>query len=391
MDYLRKFDFSSQGPQLFVQREPRLKTVLGGVISAIVMSIVLFFVWYIGYDIVYRESPIVLMKEENLDVSYLHQFNNSTTFIGMLVENEQLNKVQDLNKILKFSLHHYVYTKNMDPDSNEIWKIDSKSINLVPCTGYWNYDNKYSEEQLSQFLCGENFNYTLGGYWSENQIDIVVYEIRFCNHNSRSDCLSREEMNNFVKGKYLNFYFMDQIVDLTNYQSPLKLFGRNIYMMLDSMLYKEMELFFRTVIINSDIGFLFQEQINITSFQYDRFSVDSKSLGNEDDPLLASIWVYSISKTITYKRSYIKIQDIAANVGGIVKFLMLAAYLVLYLPSIKGIKVRIMNEIFDFNIENNVKVKTPAQAKEKMFLESATGLKSPRRSINQISKLYYSM
>lgn len=360
---IKKFDFTSQSPQFFIQKEARLKSTFGGLISLTVISVVLFFIWYLGYDIVYKQNPIVLMKEDNLGVSYQHKFKNSTAFIGLLVENEEVNAVNELEKVLSFSLKHSYYHKNSDKSSDEIWNIRTQEIKLVPCTGYWNFNNSYSEEQLSQFLCGENFNYDLGGYWTEDFLNLLVYEVRFCDPSVRNDCLPKEEMKLFVKGKYLNLYFMDQIVDPTDFDNPIKLFSRNIYMLLDSLLYKEMELFFRTIEINSDIGFFLQEQRIFKTFQYDRFTVDSKSIDEDENPLLASIWVYSSSKKITYRRTYIKVQDIAASVGGIVKFMMLAAHFILYLPSMKAIKVKIMNEIFDFNYEDSVKIIPAAQIK----------------------------
>lgn len=352
---IKRLDFSSQSPQFFIQKDSRLKSTFGGLVSLIVIGVVLFFVWYLGYDIVYKQNPIVLMKEENLPISNQHQFNNHTAFIGLLVENEDVGKVDDLFKILSFSLTHYLYKKNTNLSSDEIWEIESKEIKLVPCTGYWNFNNSYTDEQLSQFLCGENFDYDLGGYWTEDFLNLLVYEIHFCDSTQRV-CLPLEDMKSFVKGKYLNLYFMDQIVDPTNFNNPIKLFSRNIYMLLDSLLYKEMELFFRTIQIESDVGFFIEDKNYLTTYQYDRFTVDSKSLDDDENPLLASIWVYCSSKKITYIRSYIKVQDIAANVGGIVKFMMLTAYLMLYLPSMKAIKIRIMNEIFDFNFDDTVKI-----------------------------------
>lgn len=381
LEMLRKLDFSSQNPQFFIQKESRLKSIFGGTISLTVVSVVLFFVWYLGYDIVYKQNPIVLMKEENLPVSNQHQFNNNTAFIGLLVENEDVGKVDDLYKILSFTLTHYLYKKNSDQSSGEIWNITQNEIELVPCTGYWNFNNSYTEEQLSQFLCGKNFDYDLGGYWTEDFLNLLVYEIHFCDSNIK-ECMPKDYMKSFVKGKYLNLYFMDQIVDPTNFDNPIKLFSRNIYMLLDSLLYKEMELFFRTIEIDSDIGFFIEEKSFITSFQYDRFTVDSKSLDDEENPLLASIWVYSTSKKITYKRSYIKVQDIAANVGGIVKFMMLAAYLLLYLPSMKAIKIRIMNEIFDFNYDDSVKIIPASHIKchvKEDIIEESDSIPNPHR------------
>lgn len=384
---LKSLDFSSQNPQFFIQKESRLKSTFGGLISVFVISVVLFFVWYLGYDIVYKQNPIVLMKEENLVVSNQHQLNNNTAFIGMLVENEDVGKVEDLYKILSFTLTHYLYKKNMNLSNDEIWEIESNEINLVPCTGYWNYNNSYTEEQLSQFLCGENFDYSLGGYWTEDFLNLLVYEIHFCD-SSKRECLPLEDMKSFVKGKYLNLYFMDQIVDPTNFNSPIKFFSRNIYMLLDSLLYKEMELFFRTIEIDSDVGFFIEDKNYLTSFQYDRYTVDSKSLDDGENPMLASIWVYSSSKKITYKRSYIKVQDIAANVGGIVKFMMLSAYLLLYLPSMKAIKVRIMNEIFDFNFDDTIKIIPSSHIKNQIKDEvSEETVNSPNSNRRQSLKI----
>ena len=70
--------------------------------------------------------------------------------------------------------------------------------------------------------------------------------------------------------------------------------------------------------ISSDSGFLFEDWSYENSLS---FGAQSYDLYNDENVLLI-INIFSSDIQTTYTRKYIKVQSIAANVGGIVNFLV---------------------------------------------------------------------
>lgn len=367
MKYIKKIDYVSSSSLLFINNKRKLKTHLGGILSLVSIMTVSFFIWYLGYDVVYKQKPRVIPKEEYLKNSYIHNLNIENSFMALSIVDYNLEQILDIDKILTVKIFSTHYTKSKEGGNEEIWDTQYINYNTTTCDNYkLNKNNslllsEYSINELKTMMCPENYNITLGGTWTENNLYLLTYYIYLCDNKTDSEeksendvvCYPRETQLERINGNYISIYYRDFLVDPKDIDEPIKPFAKTNYMIMDSFLYKEMEVFFKTIVVNTDSGFFLEDISSEHNIMFDKYTVDTRSLVKYDSEILvASLWINSGSKTMNIDRSYIKIQEIAANVGGIIKFITLLCNFILYKVNKKTLSLEIMNNLYNFELNS---------------------------------------
>lgn len=87
-------------------------------------------------------------------------------------------------------------------------------------------------------------------------------------------CKPQHVIEKFLNSSYLSLYFMDYIVDTANYTSPFSVVGRDNFWQVSMNAYKDIQVFFRNVYIETDKGWIFPELETISKplFSYYRDS-----------------------------------------------------------------------------------------------------------------------
>lgn len=351
MNCLYSLDFISGGPKLKINGSSHLNSVFGSVGSCIIFCSLVFCTLYLGYDIMAKENPTLIIKEEFLTESVKHKINNENGFIGINIEGEDGNGLPDFSKYIVIEATHYNYIAAL----NNSWNINATTKVLKPCSSIDVISTTLSMSMLDNMLCMEDFDFLLGGQWTESSLDIIIYEVKLNNQNGNS--FELDKIKEYVKGKYLSIYFLQNVIDPKSYKVPTKNHLENKYIGLDSGVYKELELFFKTSQVVTDSGFFLDDTSVKLDYLFDYFTLDVTAIEEAEandassNHLIASIWIYSNSKLLTVQRSYIKVQMIAANLGGILKFLQFLFKVIFTKLEKKHINIHMLNQIFEVNEE----------------------------------------
>lgn len=230
--------------------------------------------------------------------------------IGFLFEDEDLGPIKDLEKIVKLSLIHYKYTKNYQnedvvstDENNNIWTYEENSIDLAKCSSMYTPEQTgYTSIELDNFMCPKNLNITLGGTYSEDKLDYLGLSISLCKNSTESDivCLPLKDQINIISNKYINLYINDFIVDPKNFEEPYKKIKRNLYMVADGKIFKEMEVYFNSIVITTDQGFLMEDFKVDQNYSFNYFTIDTATIDYNtiEDISIGKVWIYSNNKTI---------------------------------------------------------------------------------------------
>ena len=113
---------------------------------------------------------------------------------------------------------------------------------------------------------------------------------------------------------YIGVDVLDSIIDLNDYQRPIKKQVQTIYTLSSSKIYKEIHIYLKSGVINTDEGW-FLEMMNEKSFlKIDKDREFSREvLPNENE--IARVFLRMSNLQEVFQRKYDKIQDVAANVG----------------------------------------------------------------------------
>ena len=242
------------------------------------------------------------MKEQFFKNAIRHNLTYTNSFIGFVIESVDGFSITDLSRFLKFELNHYKYSKNEKDNNGEYWNFIETPIDLVPCSNFENMH--YPQNQLEKMLCPNMTNLTIGGDWAEEKFEFLEYLINQCTNTTEySDCYPLEIQKEKTYSLYANLYFRDNLIDPKNYTNPVQEFYRSIFMTIDSNMYKEMNVYFKSAQITSDIGFLMESKEFISNYMYDQFLLDAISRSEACD-LIATISIYAIQKNLNIERSY---------------------------------------------------------------------------------------
>jgi hypothetical protein len=204
-------------------------------------------------------------------------------------------------------------------------------------------------------LClADNFNIQ-GSYFSPiyNSLKIKISE---CTNSTESQkCKSKAEIDKQLKFGYFSFAHTDINIDPTNYTTPNQIYNGNAFLAISNREYREALHIQKLVRINTDKAWLFED---ITTENYIQTETASNIVLQRPSVNFLNYFFRFNIKVDTYNRSYTKVQNVAANVGGIIKiFVIICQSLVKIYGKTKYLEY-VINKLFNLkNEKEHVKEK----------------------------------
>lgn len=346
--FIRKFDFLSRGPQLLINKETTYKTISGAIFSSLTIIFVCFYSYSIGKEVFEKQFPLIIERDSVSQEIYYHNVSQSNFFFMYSISTEDnLFILDDIDKVLDIKVYHYSYFQN-ETDSN-FTKIP---ISVTYCNNTKrNPINFFSKDQLANSFCLINFNISFGGNWDDSMLSSFMVDIFLCkNTTTNENCLPYKDQVEILDNKYFNLYIESNRVNSKEYSDPIITIMNNIYFSIDINQYKIIEIFYKTVLVQTNIGWLFENIISQYGIQFDYSFIDNTVILNRDDnKSIGSLSIYSSRKETIYERKYITILDIISNLGGLLEIIIISFMIISNIISYKLINLKLINTIFEFN------------------------------------------
>ena len=223
-----------------------------------------------------------------------------------------------------------------------------------------NYKHLLLEGELSNSYCLQDYNYNLtfaGGFKYERMsyIRIKVYPCRNSTENNFT-CKSQEIIDHYFTSGYFSILLKDIGLNPSNYSYPTIPTLQDLYTTVDRRLYKNYILNFGLTQVHTDIG-LINEQIKKDKHIQYRKEIQTSSFRDEalylngNDIILVQI---RLDDTILIqKRTYTKLSEILSRIGGYMQVMYTAFFLIGISINKIDCQLKIINSIFNFNLEQN--------------------------------------
>lgn len=380
---MKNIDFLGGNINFNIDKTPRLTSTFGGIFTIISgIFLVLLFVGF-GRNFYKRINPIVVRSPEipkdytfinvtNTDLSFSFRFED---FDGNAVYNDQIFFIEGT----------YI---DQVVDKNGEWKVlDDSSVNNVPCEKemFPEDTNIRLNMDTTQFRCPIFGGKDFGGFWDGNKISYFYFSIKYCSegfHNPEGKpCLSDEEKDKLLDNMvYISIYYQKLIIDPTLYETPMKKEIENIYYILDKKATKDIFIYFNSVKIVSDYGWLLEEKQSISEVGIKRYTTDVYNIAKNDPKdgnfQLAAITLHYSKDIELYNREYMKIQTLAANIGGIIKIIMVIGAGVTYMYNeYKAIlEFEFITKIYDNDLKHDYLQKSLQEQKKKILRQQTMAL-----------------
>jgi len=121
-----------------------------------------------------------------------------------------------------------------------------------------------------------------------------------------------------MKEIYFQFIWSSYYIDSSNYQNPVKFSYENSLLRGSAMASRSDIFYYRIFNYYSDNGFILEDKSHYTGFFMSKHEFDS--IQDPDTELIWKMYLTVDKFHTKIERAYVKVQKIAADIGGIVKF-----------------------------------------------------------------------
>ena len=380
MSFLTKFDIFKQPVQLSLNKDSKVSTHFGKLVT-------FFMVFYTTYT--FLQSDLVLKKNPTIKVENFRPYilphtkldrSNFTFAVGLY----------DLKLGYIFDPTMFSFVATLSFYNNTTNDIIERSLELDLCKeeDFINAGENFKRTLQTNLFCFQLNNETIDlfGSLNEEANQMFYLDLNGCKNSSENNftCKSIEEQKAFFQSKYEDFIYQNDAIDYSNYYSPLKKDVRKNYILIDSYLAKTLTLFIKHFSILSDNGFFFenmerQDSYTIESIVYD---FEGNNLNEKESKPLVRLDVYPDGQTSIHSRKYQHIQDLLAEMGGVLNIFVLVGILIINIEVPYIMTKKISSELYTYNIEKNEREKNdiPTENEERKGIFDLSGLNSYKSS-----------
>jgi hypothetical protein len=329
-----EFRFTIKGQKTF-------KTMLGGMFTTMYLITVLFFSFLLGADFYFRTNP-------------------SITYQANIDKSRKWNVLQDIMSI-EWSVRDY-YQEEKDFKNKLFPLVEYRSL----------FDGKFYETQLSYGLCDEKTEFGHYDYCTKplnnSQLKLGTesfYEygsmslsFSFCQNGvsynkTNGFCKSEQDVITFTRDLFLWVTIPQLIYYGSNYHSPVQIVNTTYSVPMDVFMQKIDSLTLKATDVYDDKGWLLPQTTNSTFITFEQRETSYFYYMPEDVFKEGSIYTtfYTLNIDLSrkfdiIKRSYMKIQDLWAVLGGVMTSTLIIIRNLTLFFNLHFIKELFMNEIF---------------------------------------------
>ena len=224
----------------------------------------------------------------------------------------------------------------------------------------YGFDEVFQSNNLYNYNC---YNETvdgnkvvIGGNFGGDFYGVLSINIYKCINKTNSViCKTKEEIDNALNGAWFELFIIDHFIDVNDYNNPVKTFSNSIYSQLDQSFSKTLMASFSHLKVDTDNGFLFDSIVSYSSYKYEQTSYDMRNVNYQQT--LVEFVILSGKAEEYFYRSYIKIQSVFAEVGGILNGLSIIGIIMFKFFEGKLYENSLVNSLFVFKFTKTSDIK----------------------------------
>lgn len=320
-----KMDLLGKKPKFTIARQKTFQTELGTIATFISFGFIFYFVLFFGKEIFLRQLPSVVTTSTYDDIPYPVNISDNKFEIALALQ------TRNYTPFIKESVYkpkaYLIKTKRI----NGLYETTKKELPLIKCS-----DNKFSELHddyyqtlpLENLYCLQSKNdLVLTGEFDREEWTYLSIDFMICDIVSDKNCAQKKEINDVLYGGYLGIFIIDLSVSPNNYQNPVKYFGKNLFTSYSVKDFREVWFYLKTIEINTNVGILFNSIEHKSYYAFDNIRETMHYTCSND---FLSLKIRGSQTRTIIDRSYMKVQTLCAYVGGIIKFILLVAEILVY-------------------------------------------------------------
>lgn len=310
------YNFNLEGNEL-------IKSNLGLIFSCCYMIIVIALFFGFGVDLYQRKMPMVSFNNKLSAYEEAKLSNSNFTLAFRLEDTNGLWLRND--SIAYLELLYYKFVLNAQGEWEEVLNglrpykkcAEINSINEI--------SRRFNLSLESWFCLDFDELDTLGGFWDGTFLYGLKINARQCSNAKNLTCLEDAKLKSEFQTEmssgnfFYSFMHMEVLPVLDDYEDPIKVHLKNKYEILSLKATKRLIHTFKTVSTVTDKGWIFPEYQTTTLLSTDSILQDFAFKDEFSQDLIFTHTIYFGNKLELYNRSYVKVQQVIAAIGGFAK------------------------------------------------------------------------
>ena len=345
------FDMYGYAPYLFIGGYKRNGSLLG-LISTLLSIIFSFLISsYFIIELFNKKNFTIITSETNPEGIDSVKLTKNTFYLSFYLQDPISYKPIIDEKIYYPKIYYKLAKRN--PKEGFIWTQKSLEFGRCQLSDFdENYRKFYINYDLTNMYCIKNLSEDIRGIFTKNEYSFIFVELYECkNTTEQSNCKSKNEIDYYLNGTFMAIDFQDIAVDPNNFLHPIIPRISQFYTTLSNNYYKEIHLYFKKILIETDKGLISNDIESEEYAQYDHNEdmLSFKKSGNGD---FLEFSIKFADKITKFSRTYTKAQTVISNIGGFLKFVQTTFWILSYIFVENSVFQKIINKIFYF--EENI-------------------------------------
>lgn len=188
------------------------------------------------------------------------------------------------------------------------------------------WDGYYAAVSKDSYLCfPKNKTWTLKGTILQGNYTYIRIQLEYCQNNKDvnlgpvgSNCIPKNETVKFLEGKRIQMHYIifNTLINTFNYHNPSEQVAYTGYTNTDSLSWSRLTILFKDLLVETDQGFLTESR------QSHIFSaiegISNEAIHSPETNAVFSNLIGNSRYREIYTRTYIKVQDVFAMMGGFI-------------------------------------------------------------------------
>jgi hypothetical protein len=331
MKALEFIDFLGKKPTLLIAKQASHKSLLGGVLSLLTLVGLLAGIGYFA-SILFARKTFNVVGNQQLNLT--QSMNLSDYPIAVNIADQFGRHLEDEERLFGVALVWYSFRSIFNPLTNStVMTPFIEQIPLEKCNMKINKFDKFKkilekEPDLHGYCIPQGLNITLMspvGYTTTSFMSFWFYRCQNITQLGKTDCLPPDVIEQRLSNFWLASFFIDYYFDHDNLLEPAQPYLRKEAIVSSSSpyLFRDMTLSMKNVDYSSDTNYLIANPEVLEYNALDAVKDTTTSLKENTFPnSFTSITFNMGSIKQIYNRKYYKLQNMLADLGGLMKALI---------------------------------------------------------------------
>ena len=216
----------------------------------------------------------------------------------------------------------------------------------------------FSRNSIESLLCIKDYNKIapeIKGTWDGPIYKNILINIKVCQNKSEiATCESEDKIREILNSANFAIYFTNLAIDGNDFEKPIRQYGRQIYFPISGNTLTYLEMLFGHLEFITDNGGIDTEFERVAAVNY----LANRQIVTSNPNLVVQLDL-KLDKIIRiYNRSYDKVQDVLAKIGGVFQAMFLL-FKILVTPFVKfEFRKKLANNLLNFEIKEEDQRKT---------------------------------